>query len=65
MAIIPGRHFIKLLMIAKTKIWIFPYLCLGIRNDANDSILFERAREWDVKYIEAELFHKEEYFLRD
>ena len=37
----------------------FSYLCLGIRNDANDSILFQRAREWDVKYIEAELFHKE------
>lgn len=37
----------------------FPYLCLGIRNDANDSILFERAREWNIKYIEAELFHKQ------
>jgi len=37
----------------------FPYLCLGIRNDANDKILFERAREWNVKYIEAELFHKQ------
>ncbi|MGB5358446.1 MAG: formimidoylglutamase [Eudoraea sp.] len=37
----------------------FPYLCLGIRNDANDKILFERAREWNVKYIESELFHKQ------
>ncbi len=35
------------------------YLCLGIRNDANDRLLFQRAREWDVKYIEAELFHKQ------
>ncbi|MEM8508099.1 MAG: formimidoylglutamase [Bacteroidota bacterium] len=29
----------------------FPYLCLGIRKDANDRTLFETAAEMDVTYV--------------
>ncbi len=29
----------------------FPYLCLGIRKDANDRTLFETAMEMDVTYV--------------
>lgn len=54
-----GTPFYQIAIDCKEENLDFSYLCLGIRNDANDSILFQRAREWDVKYIEAELFHKE------
>jgi len=54
-----GTPFFQIATDSKNQNSDFRYLCLGIRNDANDSILFERAREWEVKYIEAELFHKQ------
>jgi formiminoglutamase len=54
-----GTPFYQIATDNNTQNLDFHYLCLGIRNDANDSILFERARKWNVKYIEAELFHKQ------
>ena len=35
----------------------FNYLCLGIRKDANDKMLFETAAKLDVKYLETEHFN--------
>ncbi|MDC6403724.1 MULTISPECIES: formimidoylglutamase [Maribacter] len=35
---------------------LFKYLCLGIRQDANDRVLFETAKELDVKYIMRDTF---------
>lgn len=37
----------------------FHYLCLGIREDANDSALFTTAKELDVKFILRETFRIE------
>ena len=37
----------------------FHYLCLGIREDANDSSLFNTAKELDVKYILRDTFRIE------
>jgi len=37
----------------------FQYLCLGIREDANDSSLFKTAKELDVKYILRDTFRIE------
>lgn len=37
----------------------FHYLCLGIRNDANDRLLFETAKNLDVKYILRDTFRIE------
>lgn len=37
----------------------FHYLCLGIREDANDSSLFKTAKELDVKYILRDTFRIE------
>lgn len=37
----------------------FHYLCLGIREDANDSSLFNTAKDLDVKYILRETFRIE------
>ena len=37
----------------------FHYLCLGIRDDANDASLFETAKELDVKYILRDTFRIE------
>lgn len=37
----------------------FHYLCLGIREDANDSLLFKTAKELDVKYILRDTFRIE------
>ncbi len=34
----------------------FHYLCLGIRNDANDTVLFNTAKELEVKYILRDTF---------
>ncbi|MDT0539096.1 formimidoylglutamase [Croceitalea sp. P059] len=34
----------------------FHYLCLGIRKDANDKILFETAQELDVTYVDRNTF---------
>jgi len=35
----------------------FNYLCLGIRKDANDKVLFETAIDLEVKYIESNHFN--------
>ncbi|RKN79381.1 formimidoylglutamase [Ulvibacterium marinum] len=35
----------------------FNYLCLGIRKDANDKVLFQTANKLDVSYLENERFH--------
>ena len=37
----------------------FHYLCLGIREDANDSVLFTTAKELDVKFILRDTFRIE------
>lgn len=37
----------------------FHYLCLGIREDANDKLLFQTAKELDVKYILRDTFRIE------
>lgn len=37
----------------------FNYLCLGIRKDANDSLLFKTAHEFNVDYIENNIFSME------
>ena len=34
----------------------FNYLCLGIREDANDNVLFKRAEELGVKYMRSDQF---------
>ena len=34
----------------------FKYMCLGIREDANDSALFSKAKEYGVNYIKTEDF---------
>jgi formiminoglutamase len=39
----------------------FHYLCLGIREDANDSSLFKTAKELEVKYILRDTFRIEFY----
>jgi formiminoglutamase len=36
---------------------VFNYMCLGIRRDANDKILFETADSLDVKYLETAHFN--------
>lgn len=45
----------------------FEYLCLGIREDANDSKLFETAQELEVDYIKTDLFsmHRLEQVKRE
>ncbi len=35
----------------------FEYLCLGIRKDANDTVLFQTAKDFKVNYIENEHFN--------
>lgn len=52
-----GTPFYQIAQDCKADGTTFNYLCLGIRKDANDKILFQTANKLDVSYIENERFH--------
>lgn len=52
-----GTPFYQIAQDCKAENSTFNYLCLGIRKDANDKILFETAAKLDVKYLETEHFN--------
>ena len=47
-----GTPFYQIAKDSKEQGYAFNYLCLGIRKDANDSVLFQTAKELGVTYIE-------------
>ena len=54
-----GTPFYQIAQDCKDNGSIFSYLCLGIRKDANDKILFQTANDLGVDYIENYGFSKE------
>ncbi|WP_281542188.1 formimidoylglutamase [Maribacter aestuarii] len=54
-----GTPFYQIAQDCKGSNTPFHYLCLGIRNDANDRNLFETAKELEVKYILRDTFRIE------
>lgn len=52
-----GTPFYQIAQDCKEEGLIFKYLCLGIRKDANDRVLFQTARNLGVSYIENEHFN--------
>lgn len=52
-----GTPFYQIAQDRKADGTSFNYLCLGIRKDANDKVLFQTANKLDVSYIENERFH--------
>lgn len=52
-----GTPFYQIAEDCKTYDTNFQYLCLGIREDANDSQLFKTAKELGVQYIKNEKFN--------
>ncbi|MFX0555569.1 formimidoylglutamase [Maribacter sp. CXY002] len=51
-----GTPFYQIAEDCKTNNLPFHYLCLGIRQDANDASLFKRAKELEVKFIQRDTF---------
>ena len=54
-----GTPFYQIAQDCKTSNTPFHYLCLGIRKDANDNLLFQTAKELEVKYILRDTFRIE------
>jgi formiminoglutamase len=54
-----GTPFYQIAQDCKAEGTTFNYLCLGIRKDANDTILFQTADNLGVSYIENEFFNLE------
>ncbi len=52
-----GTPFYQIVQDCKADGAAFNYLCLGIRKDANDKVLFQTADNLDVNYIENEWFN--------
>ena len=52
-----GTPFNQIAQDCETENTAFNYLCLGIRKDANDKVLFETADLLNVKYLETEHFN--------
>tara|TARA_R110000868_G_scaffold9349_6_gene46781 strand:- start:7434 stop:8390 length:957 start_codon:yes stop_codon:yes gene_type:complete len=52
-----GTPFYQIAQDCKAENSVFYYLCLGIRQDANDKKLFETAKALDVNYIETTHFN--------
>lgn len=51
-----GTPFYQIAEECKTDALPFHYLCLGIRKDANDAVLFNTAKDLEVKYILRDTF---------
>ncbi|PWL39457.1 formimidoylglutamase [Flagellimonas aquimarina] len=51
-----GTPFYQIATESKKENSIFNYLCLGIRKDANDRILFQTAKDLDVTYVLSDTF---------
>lgn len=51
-----GTPFLQIEQDCKKEGAPFKYLCLGVRKDANDPMLFETAKELDVQYIMRDTF---------
>ncbi len=47
-----GTPFFQIAKDCKSNVTAFKYLCLGIRKDANDQVLFKTANDLGVTYIE-------------
>ncbi len=54
-----GTPFYQIAQDCKTSETRFNYLCLGIRKDANDRVLFNTAKDLEVKYILRDTFRIE------
>lgn len=52
-----GTPFHQIAQDCKTEGTLFKYLCLGIRKDANDRILFQTAQNYGVPYVENRNFN--------
>ncbi|RDY57879.1 formimidoylglutamase [Flagellimonas nanhaiensis] len=51
-----GTPFYQIAMECQEEHIDFNYLCLGIRKDANDRVLFQTARDLDVTYVMSDTF---------
>nr|WP_299340653.1 formimidoylglutamase [Allomuricauda sp.] len=51
-----GTPFYQIAMDCKAENTKFEYLCLGIRKDANDRVLFQTAKELEVNYVLSDTF---------
>lgn len=51
-----GTPFYQIAMECKEQEIDFNYLCLGIRKDANDRVLFQRAKDFNVNYVLSDTF---------
>lgn len=52
-----GTPFYQIALNSKSEGNPFEYLCLGIRKDANDTLLFQTAEDFGVGYVERESFN--------
>tara|TARA_R110002167_G_scaffold88964_10_gene239818 strand:- start:2193 stop:3176 length:984 start_codon:yes stop_codon:yes gene_type:complete len=52
-----GTPFYQIATDCQTDGTLFNYLCLGIRKDANDRVLFQTAHQLKVRYIDNERFN--------
>ena len=58
-----GTPFYQIAQDSKYEGNLFEYLCLGIRKDANDTVLFQTAEDFRVNYIENEHFNIRDWDL--